>query len=678
MFAASKSGRAVSAAATDPYFPYVPLLLETTSTNGQQNNTFLDSSTNNFTITRNGTPTQGSITPYWPNGYWSNNFPSAVNSYLTIAYNAAFNIASSTPFTIEFWFNTTGFGGVTNAFISGYNGAPSGWTVSFLGASNVFNFGLGDTTILTSASQTISVGVWYHFALVRNASNSISMYLNGTSIATPVTNSGAIGATSQGPWIGGTPGVGQYYHGYISNLRVVNGTGIVPPAGGPTSPLTAVTNTVLLTCQSNRFRDNSTNNFTLTPVSTPQVQAFQPFSPTASYTTAAYGGSAYFNGSGDYFSFGNPSINSNLNFGSNDFTVEAWVFPFVTTPSLIVGSLNNSTGAGCWWLVVNGTFSGGGTIQFGYNTTSGGSGTNILAGTGTLNVYSWSHVAVTRSGSSIRCFVNGIQVGTTNTGIGSSAIFPVNQALLIGQTNAGATYGMNGYISNLRLVNGTAVYTANFTPPTAPVTAITNTSLLTNFTNAGIYDAAAQNNAITVGSAQASTTVAKWSPTSMKFNGTTDYLTMPTSPAFGFGTGDCTIEMWLYTPNAASGGTQELIDLRTTNTATPIALAINSTGYPYAYNGTVYASSVALVNSTWNYLAFVRSGSATNNCKLYLNGTQVAQFTDANNWGSTNTCVIGRNTAASAEYFNGYLQDVRITKGYARTITTPTAAFPTR
>ena len=122
MFAASKSGRAVSAAATDPYFPYVPLLLETTSTNGQQNNTFLDSGTANggvgFTITRNGTPTQGSVTPYWPNGYWSNNFPSAVNSYLTIAYNAAFNIASSTPFTIEFWFNTTGFGGVTNAFIS--------------------------------------------------------------------------------------------------------------------------------------------------------------------------------------------------------------------------------------------------------------------------------------------------------------------------------------------------------------------------------------------------------------------------------------------------------------------------------------------------------------------------------------------------------------------------------
>ena len=48
---------------TDPNFKYVSLLLNDTGTNGQQNNTFLDSSTNNFTITRNGTPTQGSVTP---------------------------------------------------------------------------------------------------------------------------------------------------------------------------------------------------------------------------------------------------------------------------------------------------------------------------------------------------------------------------------------------------------------------------------------------------------------------------------------------------------------------------------------------------------------------------------------------------------------------------------------
>ena len=48
----------------DAYFNLVTLLLNTTSTNGAQNNTFLDSSTNNFTITRNGNTTQGTFTPF--------------------------------------------------------------------------------------------------------------------------------------------------------------------------------------------------------------------------------------------------------------------------------------------------------------------------------------------------------------------------------------------------------------------------------------------------------------------------------------------------------------------------------------------------------------------------------------------------------------------------------------
>jgi hypothetical protein len=57
---AAVTGGALITVPSDPYFPYVPLLLNTTSTDAQTNNTFLDNSTNNFTIARNGTPTQGS------------------------------------------------------------------------------------------------------------------------------------------------------------------------------------------------------------------------------------------------------------------------------------------------------------------------------------------------------------------------------------------------------------------------------------------------------------------------------------------------------------------------------------------------------------------------------------------------------------------------------------------
>ena len=59
----------------DPFFEQTVLLLHGDGTNGAQNNTFLDSSSNNFTITRNGNTTQGTFTPFsLAAGEWSNFF----------------------------------------------------------------------------------------------------------------------------------------------------------------------------------------------------------------------------------------------------------------------------------------------------------------------------------------------------------------------------------------------------------------------------------------------------------------------------------------------------------------------------------------------------------------------------------------------------------------------------
>ena len=78
--AATKSGKTATAAAADPYFYDVPLLLSGDGTNGAQNNTFIDGSTNAFTITRNGNTTQGSFSPY--GSLWSNYFDGSSNFYL--------------------------------------------------------------------------------------------------------------------------------------------------------------------------------------------------------------------------------------------------------------------------------------------------------------------------------------------------------------------------------------------------------------------------------------------------------------------------------------------------------------------------------------------------------------------------------------------------------------------
>ena len=84
----------------DPYFQYVTSLLHGDGTNGGQNNTFLDSSSNAFTITRNGNTTQGSFSPYGSN--WGNYFD-GTGDYLTIANNAALQFGTG-DFTVEGWF----------------------------------------------------------------------------------------------------------------------------------------------------------------------------------------------------------------------------------------------------------------------------------------------------------------------------------------------------------------------------------------------------------------------------------------------------------------------------------------------------------------------------------------------------------------------------------------------
>ena len=69
MIAAAFSGSAAPPVTSDPYFEYTTLLLPGNGTNGAQNNTFLDSSANNFTITRNGNTTQGTFSPFSQTGW---------------------------------------------------------------------------------------------------------------------------------------------------------------------------------------------------------------------------------------------------------------------------------------------------------------------------------------------------------------------------------------------------------------------------------------------------------------------------------------------------------------------------------------------------------------------------------------------------------------------------------
>jgi hypothetical protein len=666
MFAASKSGQAAAAAPTsDPYFPYVPLLLETTSTNGQQNNTFLDSSTNNFTITRNGTPTQGSVTPYWPDGYWSNYIGGASN-YFTGPSNAAFTLGTG-DFTIEAWVYPTSSSGVQGV-LGLADGESSGSCTFFynLTAGKVTLSSYLGTTATSTASLTLNA--WTHVAFSR-ASGSLKTFING---ALDNTIAFADNLTKTAFVVGRSYSTlnQEYFFGYVSNVRVVKGTAVYTSAFTPsTIPLTAISGTSVLTCQSNRFKDNSTNNFTLTVGGTPRTQAFQPFSPTASYTAAAYGGSIYNGIKTDVLT--TPSVASLTTF-TGDFTLEAWVYP--TDTSLVGGwgilDTRTSGSTPAAWVFSLNSYSSGWIVSF-YNSSS-----NVVNFSTRIQAFTWTHVVVQRNGSTLRAFINGVVDATTGTVSGtvtggSSTVYITNT-----KDNSIGGYGNIGCTSNLRIVNGTAVYsTSGFTPPTAPVTAIANTSLLTNFTNAGVYDAAAQNNAITVGDAQASTTQYKWSPTSMKFDGTGDWLTAIDNPQLQLGTGDFTIDGWVYL--SATGVAYGIISKGAASTGWSVNVT-SGNKLQFSYTSSNLTGATSLAATTWYYFAVVRSGSATGNLKVYLNGSVEATSGGAvtDNFNQTSILYVGANrTGGSA--LNGYLQDVRVTK-YARTITTPTAAFQTR
>ena len=644
------------ATASDSYFRQVTLWLSGDGANGAQNNTFTDSSSNNFSITRNGNTTQGSFSPYGTN--WSNYFNSAY-----LYFPSGVPALGTGNNTVEFWFYPTDS---TVTYRAIYDGRSTGSTDT---GYAILQYGLtievwGNGKKLGSAASAFATNTWTHVALVRT-SGSCQLYINGVASGSAATYSSNLTSTLRGIGASST-GLAQPFVGYISNLREVTSalySGTFTPS---TTPLTAISGTNLLTCQSNRFVDASTNNLAYTLTGTPTVQRWSPFVPSAAYSASVIGGSGYFDGVGDSLTFTASSATS----FAGDFTIEGWVYLLsyagssyneCTFLSLRSGL---STGTCFDWGRSNGANAG--AIDWWHN------GAAVCAGTaGDIPLNQWAHLAWVRSGSgtnNCKIYVNGALkaqgTNTTTMGISSGTGYIGNS--MFDQT-------MTGYMSNLRISNA-AVYTSNFTPPTTPLTAVTNTSLLLNMTNAGITDSAMINNLETIGNAQISTSVVKYGTGSMYLpnTSTSDYLV---SPINGQLSGNFTLEMWLY-PTSIVSGNAFLYS---------IGAEVSSRFAFYLKNGVPYLNiyrdaetalgSTALSATTWSHLAFVRYGSTIT---AYINGTNVGSTTSyTGTLGASSLVYIGSESGATSKY-KGYIDDLRITQGYARYTSnfTPPDALP--
>lgn len=668
---------------SDTYFNLVSLLLPGNGTNGQTNNTFLDSSTNAFTITRNGNTTQGTFSPFSQTG-WSNYFD-GTGDYLTLSSNTSMDFGTNN-FTIEGWFYTGSkdISGGASRTIIGNSG--NGYTMQlYITTSGYLNFGNTGSTFI-QGSTDLADNAWHYFAIARKGTgtNEIAMWVDGVRVAQGTNSQNYTSGTIFLGSFGASEG---FWNGYLSNLRIVKGTAVYDASNStitvPTSPLTNITNTSLLTCQSNRFIDNSTNAFAITVSGNPSVQAFAPFDPTAAYSAATVGGSAYFDGTGDYLTAGN---NSALAVGSGDFTLEAWVYITGGTYNSIYDTRTSSGDTTGYVFAVQTGAGGNGAYLF--NNPAG-----VIAQTGNSTVFNngWNHVAFSRSGTSLRGFVNGVLLTTVTNSTNFSSLGATTPIIGFNYSIDGDPFV--GYLSNFRIVKGTAVYTSTFTPPTAPLTAVTNTQLLLNYTNGGITDAAAKNVLETAGGAAISTAQSKWGGSSMAFDGDGDYLAVGSLAQpltnLKFGYENFTLEFWVYFNQVSSRAaiitsgwgstgydTEGGITLDIGATSGRISLAVG-TITPVSFAATTTGS---FITNTWYHLALVRNGT---NLRLYANGSYNDGFELTLSSATLKVLNMGWYRVGAYDnntfYFNGYIDDLRITRGYARytaNFTPPTTAFP--
>ena len=672
--------------ASDNEFNRVSFLSHFDGANNGVNNAFDDGSTDNLTVTAAGSVTQGSFGPFArPAGNFSQRNYASVGgttnqtSWVQAPDSADFDLLVTGDFTIEFWVNFL----KTEATIifgqsNGGGGQPK-WNLNLdqaIADNLAFHLGGGGNLGVPFAPDA---NRWYYIAVTRDGNN-YRFYADGAQLGSTVSSSARSSASSAVLQIG----AGESYlglGGYISNLRFVKGTALYTGSthAVPTGPTTKVTNTVLLCCQDNSFIDNSDSAHVLTPnklnlANYAEASSFGPFLTSSVYDPAVNGASARFRTVSNFLAL--PS--NSLNLGNNNFTIETWVYTSSTAQQLIVGSCVGSNGYGSYMFNINYNSD---KVRF-FCRYAGGNVLSYTVESGSFPINSWTHLAATRDGANLRVFINGTQAGSTNTTLSTSAIDAprggqntqgTTDVYYVGKTSDGSL-PIIGSLCDLRVIVGTAVYTSNFTSPTAPLTAVTNTKLLLNMADGKAFDSAAHNDMVLSGNANTSTDQAKFGDTSLHLDGSGDFAYL-TDPSVGhFIAGNFTAECWVYP--TASPSQPIIMGQWSGSNSWAIQMSNNSSRYlrflTSATGDTVSSTAVAL--NQWSHVALVRNGSAF---AIYLNGTSVATASSSNALlASGNALSIGANLSGGQPY-TGYIDEVRISKmaRYTSNFTAPDESF---
>ena len=643
---------------------YTALSVKATATGSNQ--TFDDASASNLTISTTGNASTSTFSPHRQGGY-ATYFDGNDRIDISTAFLGSHTTgnASTSTLTIESWVYQTA---------RGSNNGIDGNAASIMSKHVYFNFGIDNDGHLhghhysgtqhnLETTATVPLNTWTHVAMVVSGAQ-IKLYINGN-----------LGAT--GTWYGmqaGTSlaGIGgsnqshpEKFTGYMHDIRVSDNARYTTNFT-PADALTTDSNTDLLIGKL-QLRDLSSNSVALTLQGDVKVVPFNTSTgDNALYSKADHGVSVYLDGTGDYIS---AEDDASFSFGTGDFTVECWLFHQNASALYydLIGTASNANYIGAnrggWIFGYYHTHSSTYALKFGYQYNN--AFPDDISFSKTLNADTWYHIALTRQGNQLKYFVDGIQVGSTVT---NSTNIVSTEPLTIGTGATVTSQYVTGYMSDVRVVKGTAVYTSNFTPPTAPLTAITNTKFLLN-PEPSISDLSQSSEITCVGDAATSTTQVKFAGTkSIYLDGTGDYLQISNvkdSWISGY-TGDYTIEFWWYPTNVSVGSYQEILTAGVgfqlyifNGGGLSLALSDNNSS-PYFWHPTEFHT---MVNNTWQHIAVVRNGNVYT---VYVGGVSKATTTDTDLI-NTGTDPIQLGISGGSLYpAVGYFQDLRVTKGLAR------------
>ena len=666
---------------------YTVLLLKADS-DGTDNQ--VDASTSNRTITENGNITSTAFSPYHPAGY-STYFDGTSNSQILIQGESTLAVGTG-DFSFSCWYKSDGAldGRVLASSIATTSTTQLYWNASVRSDGAVWfqtrstaNSGLQKWG--KSATGLVTANTWHHITISRQ-SGWHYVAVDGVQDTSVYRDQASFNLTAQELAVGASniTGYQAYNKGYIRDLNFcVGGVEYDLSVGDgnvaytvPDEPISAHANTKVLLANRPYIKDTSASPLTIdtigSAVKTVRVGPYDYLS----YSKADHGGSVYFDGTDDNLSL---ASSADFNFGSSDWTIEAWLYQTARDGSNV-----------CRWYM-SGANGGGNAIHVSINTNGTldcgrAIGGGVITGTSTavMPLNTWNHVVATKEGSNGYLYLNGKQVSTSGSATEQTS---GDISLRIGYDTVNTVNEQfTGYMSDLQVIKGRRKYKAAFTPPTLPMTADSDAVLFTCTNKNDIWDAARGQLVVKTNQATASNTQRKFTTSSsMYFDGTTDHVHVDWDETNNLvNTTPFTIEGWFYF-NVVNTDQHFIQAYENGSGYDGFALALGANSNPGTtlcfWDGAAwrtFKSDMAI--NTWYHIAVVNDATASNNTKIYVDGTQSGSaFTVSSQVSRSNTVPISVGCYYnSTQAMNGYAQDVRITKGLARytsNFTPPTSEF---